>query len=55
MGLIYQWIQAHGRSGMIKYYREKYERDSVYISLKEIRSKRAKKSKITGKWDVIVN
>ena len=28
-GLICQWIQAHGKSGMSKYYREKYESSSV--------------------------
>ena len=46
VGFIRKWIQAHGSSGMSKYCRKKYERSSVYFSLKETSSKCAKKYKI---------
>ena len=46
VGLICQWSQAYGRSVMNKYYREKYERRSVYFISKEtgLKSRKEKKS-----------
>ena len=48
--LICPWIQVHGSSGMSKYYREKYDRSSVYFSLKDRILKSAKKYK--NHWQV---
>ena len=50
VGLICHRIQAHRRSRMNNYYREKYERSSVYISLKGTSLKSAKKYK--NQWQV---
>ena len=49
-GLISQWIEAYGRSGMSKYYREQYEKRSVSFISKETRLKSRKKHK--NHWQV---
>ena len=50
VGLICHWIPAHGGPRTSKYYREKYERSTVYFNLKETSLKRINKCKIH--WQV---
>ena len=45
MRVICQWIQAHGKSGMSKNQREKYEGRSFYLISKETSLKSGKKYK----------
>ena len=50
MGLICQWIQSQGKSGMSKCYCEEYDGRSVYFNLKDVSLNRRKKSK--NRWQM---